>query len=47
MHMEVALSGGAVQYARRAGLIEATAARLMSQFAANLRAQVAGRPVGS
>jgi len=44
MHMDVALSGGAAQYARSAGLIEATAARLMSEFANNLRAQIAGSP---
>ena len=44
MHMDVALSGGAAQYARSAGLIEATATRLMTQFAKNLRAQIAGSP---
>ena len=46
MHMDVALSGGAAQYARSAGLIEATATRLMTQFAKNLRAQIAKSPGG-
>ena len=44
MHMEVALSGEAAQYGCELGLIDATAARLMTQFATNLRAQIAGSP---
>src|SRR5262249_17232204 len=44
MHMGFPLPGGAPQSARRAGLIEATATRLMTQFAKNLRAQIAKFP---
>jgi carbon monoxide dehydrogenase subunit G len=43
MHMELMLSGGIAQYGRGVGMVEATAARIMNQFADNLRAQVAGR----
>lgn len=45
MHMNLVLSGGAAQYGRGAGIIQATAAQIMSRFADNLRAQV-GTPTG-
>jgi carbon monoxide dehydrogenase subunit G len=43
MHMDLVLSGGVARYGRDTGIIQATAAQIMTQFAANLRAQVAGR----
>jgi len=46
MHMKVALSGGVAQYGR-GRIIQATATRLLAQFADNLRAQIGGRPAGS
>ena len=45
VHTELMLSGGVSQYGYAVGVIKSTAARLMTQFAANLQAQVAGRPL--
>ncbi|HEY6257473.1 MAG TPA: SRPBCC family protein [Xanthobacteraceae bacterium] len=41
VHTDLALSGAVAQYGRGVGIIQATAAQIMSQFAANLRAQIA------
>ncbi len=43
VHTDLVLSGAAAQYGRRIGMVQATAAEIMTQFAANLRAQLAGR----
>lgn len=44
VHTDVVLSGAAAQFDRSwVGLVQATAAEIMTQFAANLRAQIAGR----
>ena len=42
VHTDLALSGAVAQYGRGVGIVQATAAQIMSQFAANLRAQIAG-----
>ncbi|HEX4040110.1 MAG TPA: SRPBCC family protein [Xanthobacteraceae bacterium] len=47
IHTDLALSGAVAQYGRGIGMIQATAAQIIGQFAANLRAQLAQRPVGS
>jgi uncharacterized protein len=44
VHTDLELSGAVAQYGRSLGVIQAAAARIMAQFAANLRAQVAGTP---
>jgi uncharacterized protein len=44
IHTDVALSGAVAQYGRGAGMIEATAAQIIGQFAGNLRAQLANSP---
>jgi carbon monoxide dehydrogenase subunit G len=41
VHTDLALSGAVAQYGRGVGIVQATAAQIMSQFAANLRAQIA------
>lgn len=41
MHTDVIFSGAAAQYARDAGVVQASAAHIVSQFADNLRAQFA------
>ena len=41
VHTDLALSGAVAQYGRGVGIIQATAAQIMSQFAANLKAQIA------
>ncbi|HYA06430.1 MAG TPA: SRPBCC family protein [Xanthobacteraceae bacterium] len=41
IHTDLALSGAVAQYGRGVGMIEATAAQLVGQFADNLRAQLA------
>ena len=41
VHTDLALSGAVAQYGRGVGMIQATAAQLMKQFAANLKAQPA------
>jgi carbon monoxide dehydrogenase subunit G len=42
VHMELMLSGGIAQYGRVGGIMQTTAAQMINQFAANLRAQVSG-----
>jgi carbon monoxide dehydrogenase subunit G len=41
VHTDLALSGAVAQYGRGVGIIQATAAQIMSQFATNLKAQIA------
>lgn len=41
IHTELMLSGAVAQYGRGVGMIEATAAQIVGQFANNLRAQLA------
>ena len=41
VHTDLALSGSVAQYGRGVGMIQATAAQIMTQFADNLKAQVA------
>jgi carbon monoxide dehydrogenase subunit G len=41
IHTDLTLSGAVAQYGRGAGMIEATAAQIIGQFASNLRAQLA------
>jgi len=43
VHTDLALSGAVAQYGRGVGIIQATAAQLMSQFADNLKAQIAAQ----
>jgi carbon monoxide dehydrogenase subunit G len=43
VHTDLSLSGSVAQYGRGVGMIQATAAQLMKQFAAALRAQVIER----
>jgi uncharacterized protein len=43
VHTDLALSGAVAQYGRGVGIIQATAAQIMTQFAANLRAQIVDR----
>src|SRR5258708_4410339 len=43
VHTELALSGAVAQYGRGVGIIQATAASIMTQFAANLKSQIAER----
>ncbi len=40
VHTDLALSGAVAQYGRGVGIIQATAGQIMSQFAANLKAQI-------
>ena len=42
VHTDLALSGAVAQYGRGVGIVQATAAQIMREFAANLRAQIAG-----
>jgi carbon monoxide dehydrogenase subunit G len=44
IHTDLTLSGAVAQYGRGAGMIEATAAQIIGQFAGNLRAQLASEP---
>jgi carbon monoxide dehydrogenase subunit G len=44
VHTDLSLSGAVAQYGRGAGIIQATAGQIMSQFAANLRAHIAALP---
>ena len=44
VHTDLALSGAVAQYGRGVGMIQATAAQLMKQFAENLRKQIAATP---
>jgi uncharacterized protein len=41
VHTDLALSGAVAQYGRGVGIVQATAAQIMSQFAANLKSQIA------
>jgi len=41
VHTDLTLSGAVAQYGRGVGIIQATAAQIMTQFAANLKAQIA------
>ena len=43
VHTDLALSGAVAQYGRGVGIIQATAAQLMTQFADNLKAQIAAQ----
>jgi carbon monoxide dehydrogenase subunit G len=43
VHTDLTLSGAVAQYGRGVGMIQATAAALMNQFAGNLKAQLAQR----
>jgi hypothetical protein len=47
IHTDLTLSGAVAQYGRGAGMIQATAAQIVGQFADNLRAQLAQQPTGS
>jgi carbon monoxide dehydrogenase subunit G len=47
VHTDLTLSGAVAQYGRGVGMIQATAAALMNQFAANLKAQLAARPAAA
>jgi carbon monoxide dehydrogenase subunit G len=44
VHTDLALSGAVAQYGRGVGMIQATAAQIMGQFAKNLREHLAGAP---
>jgi hypothetical protein len=43
VHTDLTLSGAVAQYGRGVGIIQATAAQIMTQFAANLRSQIVDR----
>jgi uncharacterized protein len=43
VHTDLALSGAVAQYGRGVGIVQATAAQIMHQFAANLRQQIAAQ----
>ena len=44
IHTDLMLSGAVAQYGRGVGMIQATAAQIINQFANNLRAQLAQQP---
>jgi uncharacterized protein len=44
IHTDLMLSGAVAQYGRGVGMIQATAAQIIGQFAANLRTQLEQRP---
>jgi carbon monoxide dehydrogenase subunit G len=44
IHTDLMLSGAVAQYGRGVGMIQATAAQIIGQFATNLRAQLAREP---
>jgi carbon monoxide dehydrogenase subunit G len=44
VHTDLALSGAVAQYGRGVGMIRATAAQIIDQFAGNLKAQLAAAP---
>jgi uncharacterized protein len=44
IHTDLTLAGAVAQYGRGVGMIQATAAQIIGQFAANLRAQLAQQP---
>jgi uncharacterized protein len=45
IHTDLMLSGAVAQYGRGVGMIQATAAQIIGQFASNLRAQLLQQPV--
>jgi hypothetical protein len=45
IHTDLMLSGAVAQYGRGVGMIQATAAQIIGQFAGNLKAQLAKAPV--
>jgi hypothetical protein len=45
IHTDLMLSGAVAQYGRGVGMIQATAAQIINQFAGNLRAQLEQQPV--
>jgi uncharacterized protein len=47
VHTDLALSGSVAQYGRGVGMIQATAAQIINQFAGNLKAQLAATPQGA
>jgi uncharacterized protein len=47
IHTDLMLSGAVAQYGRGVGMIQATAAQIIGQFAGNLRAQLERRPPAS
>ncbi len=47
VHTDLTLSGAVAQYGRGVGMIQATAAQLMKQFADNLKKQLAAAPAPS
>ena len=44
IHTDLMLSGAVAQYGRGVGMIQATAAQIIGQFAGNLRTQLAQQP---
>ncbi len=44
IHTDLTLAGAVAQYGRGVGMIQATAAQIIGQFAANLRSQLAQQP---
>jgi carbon monoxide dehydrogenase subunit G len=47
IHTDLMLSGAVAQYGRGVGMIQATAAQIIGQFAGNVRAQLAQQPAAS
>jgi len=47
VHTDLTLSGAVAQYGRGVGMIQATAAQLMKQFAENLKKQLAAAPASA
>jgi len=47
VHTDLTLSGAVAQYGRGVGMIQATAAAIMNQFANNLKKQIAAKPAGA
>jgi carbon monoxide dehydrogenase subunit G len=47
VHTDLALSGAVAQYGRGVGMIQATAAQIINQFAANLKAHLASAPAAA
>src|SRR6266567_1251325 len=47
VHTDLTLSGAVAQYGRGVGMIQATAAQLMKQFAENLKAQLGSAPAAA
>ena len=47
VHTDLALSGSVAQYGRGVGMIQATAAQIINQFAGNLKTQLAATPAAA